>query len=460
VLIKKLFIKSMLNRYFNKKRRTIILCVLALLSIISAKPALAGEDQHFIVGGRVVSSAVQYPFMVSVVLDSNGSNSFNHACGGSLIADRWILTAAHCLYNATFNRPIPSSRVGVRLGESDLARRDGYFTYAKRTIVHPGYDPSSKVNDIALIELTDPYQTTRVILPASKSPVPLLSESGIVLGWGALVDGGVLSSKLREVSLPIVSNAACYPFYPDTFDSRYVFCAGGSGAGGQDACQGDSGGPLLVSRDGSYVVAGLVSYGKGCGLEGLPGVYTRVEAYYDWVTSYTDGTLEYIGQHNADSVDSTQVTRIALNTAISSEVATGQAAVFDVSGAKQVNLTSDVGDADLYIIDSADFLSISAESVQCVSDDPPPLDICVIDNQQSDSFAVVYGYSDSSFTLSSQDVQSIDGAVQLYTADGLPIPQRSGSSSIGVGAVGNVGGLLTLLLLLLFRKVNMSLPRF
>lgn len=421
--------------------------------------ALAVDNQQFIIGGRVVSSVNQYPFMASVVIDSNGSQAYNPVCGGSLIADRWVLTAAHCLYNSTFKRAVPANRVGVWLGETNLASNNGNFVSATRVILHPAYDTNTKINDIALIEIADPYPTTRAVLPGENSLVPMLGESGTVLGWGSIIEGGALSTKLREISLPIVSNAACFPFYPDSFDSRYAFCAGGARTGGQDACQGDSGGPLLVSRDGFYVVAGLVSYGNGCGRSGVPGVYTRVEAYYDWITTYTNGTQAYIGLQNASVVDNTPVTRVATNTAVSGDVATGQVAVFDVTGAKQVNLTSNAGDADLYIIDSADFLSISSESVQCISDAPPPLDVCIIENQSDASYAVVYGYSDSNYTLSSQSIQSNNGTVQLFTADGQPIPQSStaSSSGIGIGGGGSAAGLLSLFLLLLMRKIKNSL---
>lgn len=435
--------------------RALLLCVCSLISLVSSSVVFAQIDQHFIVGGRVVNTENQYPFMASVVLDSTGSNAFSHACGGSLIADRWVLTAAHCLYNSTFNRALPASRVGAWLGETDLVSRNGYFIRATRTILHPEYNPVTNLNDIALIELADPYLAERAVLPVKDSAVPLFEESGVVLGWGSVVEGGALSTKLREVSLPVTSDAACFPFYPDTFDSRYAFCAGGTRAGGEDSCQGDSGGPLLVTRDGTHVVAGLVSYGFGCGRSGIPGVYTRVEAYYDWIVSHTDGTVSHLGQQDLSLNNGTQVTRVALNTAVSGDVVTGEAVVFDVSGARQVNLTSNVGDADLYIIDGADLLSISAESVQCFSDAPPPLDVCVIDNQSVASFAVVYGYSDSNFTLSSQAIESSNGVVQVQSADEQSASQGDTNFTSGGGS-GSLAGLLSLLLLLWFRRAEQS----
>lgn len=440
---------SMQNTQFKFRKIRLMLCVLVLLVIGWSGFAQAADNKHLIVGGRVVESEAKYPFMASVYFYSTGSGLLDHICGGSLIADRWILTAAHCLYNRSFDRPVSSNRIWVRLGDTDLNSRDGFAIPALQIILHPDYDPVTVKNDIALIELSESYNGTQAVLPTKNSAIPSLGELGTVLGWGSLREGGTPTNKLREVALPVVSNLDCFPHYRETFDSRFAFCAGGTRVGGQDSCQGDSGGPILVSRDGANVVAGLVSHGNGCGRSGVPGVYTRVAAFTDWITSHATNAIEYAEPVNNTVTDQTVITRVFSNTAITGEITAGQVAYYDVTGAKQVNLTSITGDADLFIIDNADFDSISADSIQCVSENSTSLDICTIEDQSAVAFAVVYGHSlMSTYTLSSQQIQSGFGSVQILTTDGQPVSGEAGTSSSGGGAA------VSFLLLLLIASIQ------
>lgn len=432
---------------------------------------------HYIVGGSIVSDDTQYPFMVSVYFDATGINEFEQGCGGTLIADRWILTAAHCLYNNDLNRPMSVERVGVLVGEKDLADgQDGNFVPVKRLIPHPEYDSETNRYDIGLIELLEPYDAPVAVLPRAGTPLPVLGEPGVVLGWGVTEELGAQSTQLREVTLPIASNAACFPVYQYQFDSRLAFCAGGSRLGGLDSCQGDSGGPLLVTRqsatsttvnDSVYIVAGIVSYGDGCARPSIPGVYTRVEAFSEWIKSNTSGTLEYADQLDAAAVDNTPVTSLAVNTSISGQVLTGQVAYFDVSGAMQVNLTSLAGDADLFIIEDADFQDISADLLLCSSQEASAIDVCVIGSDQRGAYAFVYGYQDASYTISTQQVTSnpntalpLESGTPVFAIDsGSGALVNSEASGGGGGALSKFLGMLILIVYMLRLRLSGSSPK-
>ena len=231
--------------------------------------------QPFIVGGEEVDPACpdcKYPFMVS--LQDGGW----HFCGGSLVREDWVVTAAHCVEGTS-----PSS-INVKIGLHDVDGTSGAITrYVDQIIVHPNYSGWSLDNDYALLHLTQPvtnFEPIQLITENSNDNEPVMST---VMGWGATSSGGWSSDVLLEVDVPIDDD--CGNYSPSEITNNMV-CAGDYN-GGEDSCQGDSGGPLIMTNsDGEYELIGIVSWGYGCAEAGYPGVYSKVWSRLDWFFGY------------------------------------------------------------------------------------------------------------------------------------------------------------------------------
>ncbi|KAI5637693.1 trypsin domain-containing protein [Phthorimaea operculella] len=186
-----------------------------------------------------------------------------------------------------------TSQIRIRVGEYDFSSVSEQFPFVERGVarkaVHPKYNFFTYEYDLALVKLESPVafapHISPICLPATDDL--LVGENATVTGWGRLSEGGVLPSILQEVQVPIVSNERCksmflragrHEFIPDIF-----LCAGHE-RGGHDSCQGDSGGPLQVKgKDSRYFLAGIISWGIGCGEANLPGVCTRISKFVPWI---------------------------------------------------------------------------------------------------------------------------------------------------------------------------------
>ncbi|MDE0144156.1 MAG: trypsin-like serine protease [Caldilineaceae bacterium] len=245
----------------------------------TATPLPAGL-QGQIVGGEK-AEAGSWPWMVAIqAFTEPGYHTF---CGASLVAPSWALTAAHCVVNAT------PDEIVATVGPHRLDSGQGEKRSVDRIVLHPryGFDFAHDfAHDLALLHLSEPADSELVtLLGADNLDLAAPGTLGTVIGWGALSEDsseGVLSYDLQQVELPIVSEEECTSSMGRMI-TEDMLCAGYK-EGGMDACHGDSGGPLVVpDGDGSWQLAGLVSFGIGCARPTFYGVYTRVSQYHDWI---------------------------------------------------------------------------------------------------------------------------------------------------------------------------------
>ncbi len=257
---------------------------LAFAALALALPAQARDGQRIVGGGYAATGA--WPMQVSLTKASDDQ----HDCGGTLISSRWVLTAAHCVHDILST--YPPSHFQVISGTNRLGDFSGRRSAVRRIVEHPAYNTSTHDNDVALIELQAPVAAVTAVLADRTAEAALMPDgaAATTVGWGTIYSGGPFSFLLKQVTVPVVARAECNAVYrvqdePTTITANMI-CAG-TALGGQDSCQGDSGGPLFVANGaGGSVQVGVVSFGEGCGIAGVPGVYARVANYREWIRSY------------------------------------------------------------------------------------------------------------------------------------------------------------------------------
>ncbi|XP_063614616.1 uncharacterized protein LOC134787733 [Penaeus indicus] len=236
----------------------------------------------------------EYPWQAAILRRDNGDNVY--VCGAVLIDHRHLLTAAHCISG------LSPAQLKVRLGEWDVGRDTEFYRHVDLDVLgnypHPDFYSGNLHNDIAVLRLISPvdFVTNPHISPICL-PDRFTKFTGSrcqAAGWGknAFGEVGDFQNLLKEVSLPMVDHRLCQNALrqtrlgPNFSLHESMICAGGEA--GSDTCEGDGGSPLVCQdRDGTFRLAGLVSWGIGCGQPGVPGVYTNIPLFIDWIRSIT-----------------------------------------------------------------------------------------------------------------------------------------------------------------------------
>jgi trypsin len=266
------------------RRRSSVRAALVALALLAAGlGVVTSAPAGAIVDGEEAEPG-EWPWQVALLV---GGAQW---CGGSLVSPQHVLTAAHCVDTLT------PQQVLVLAGTNDV-NSGGVRRSASAIHQHEGYQEDTLRNDIALIELAQPFELgdgIEVVPLATEAETAAFTEEGdpaVVTGFGATDETSSGSPLLLEAEVLTFADDRCADLYrqdgDDIFGDSQV-CAG-LDAGGADACYGDSGGPLVVPVEGAedeFVQVGLVSWGAGCGRPLRPTVYTEVSAFTDWLVEH------------------------------------------------------------------------------------------------------------------------------------------------------------------------------
>ncbi|XP_063911439.1 trypsin-1-like [Zophobas morio] len=246
-----------------------------------------------IVGGDTADRG-EFPWLVSI------TRRGGHFCGGTVISNRFILTAGHCLCTGIGTDTLKPNHIKVTIAQHDLTNKssDAYEVTLKAVTVHPEYTCGNVKNDIAILEMDNRLVWSEFVSPAclvaSSSEddyTPIDDLPAVVAGWGWTHEDsskGKRANVLQKAHVNVIGTEKCRQWYKSQGKKTKIqdtqICAGHE-QGGVDSCWADSGGPLMIAtgKVDQMMVVGIVSTGIGCARPFLPGLYTRISEYIPWV---------------------------------------------------------------------------------------------------------------------------------------------------------------------------------
>jgi len=270
------------------------------------------SQEQRVYGGKPVTEG-EFPFMASLQRREKNSignsiGAYQHHCGASLIDKSWAITAGHCLLNySQYEYSIKFNIIALD------ATNDVVTWQVNRIVLHPSYSQSNgtSVYDIALLELnniSNVYSNQTIRFPWKDESVDLsIGERLTSMGWGK-TEYATESNLLLQVSLPVIDNTVAQGIISQTAGWKVLpsmLAAGG--IYGEDTCIGDSGGPLIKNYKGFNYLVGIVSKGITCGAKGVPGIYTRVSYFSDWIENQTGVKAYYENTYNISIIGDTKI---------------------------------------------------------------------------------------------------------------------------------------------------------